>query len=397
VSRDDRTPGRVSATGYLSVGGARHLLPERLRRDLEAAHGGEMALYVMDVDGSCLRLLAGEGRVPRTIPAQLGVGPEIPPESFAALAGAAAEAMPGSGVVPLALADRALGVVVRVDGPAPGLDASAAEVALALEAAGGYTDAVHAARRHKHPQPAAEMQQNLLPPRIARVSGAEVAGGVLPGYEVAGDFIDHAENEDGVWLAIADAVGKGNEAGALAAVTIGALRASRRSRGGLEEAVGAMSDSILGIGLRRHAFVTAVVAKWDPATHRLRWITAGHPRPLVLRLNGTLETLTAGVMRPLGVEDDDARLRAAEALLSPGERLLLYSDGLIEQPDRRTARPVGIDAVGDIVRGAADSGAAQLVRRLQDVVIEASGGRLRDDVSLLVLAVDRDAGVPAGP
>ena len=387
-----------SATRHLGRDGARHRLPEQIRRDLEAAHGGDIALYVLDVDGSCLRLLAGDRRrVPEVIPAAIGIGPEVAPDALEALTAAARGAMPGCGVAPLVLADRALGAIVRHDGPSPGLDASASEAALALETISGYTDVVHAARRHKHPQPAAEMQQNLLPPRIARVTGADLAGGVLPGYDVAGDFIDHAENEDGVWLAIADAVGKETEAAALAAVTIGALRASRRSDGGLEAAMGAMGGAIRSSGLRRHAFVTAIVAVWDPGTHRLRWITAGHPRPIVLRANGDLETLTAGVVRPLGVEGDVAGLRAAEARLSSGDRLLLYSDGLVEQPDRRTAEPVGIEALHEIVRASAGATCAQLVRRLQDMVIEASGGRLRDDVSLLALAVDGDREGSSGP
>ncbi|HEX2503159.1 MAG TPA: PP2C family protein-serine/threonine phosphatase [Miltoncostaeaceae bacterium] len=394
---NDATRGGLGATEHLRWDGARHRLPERLRQELEDAHGGEIALYVLDVDGSCLRLLAGDRRrVPEMIPGALGIGPEVPPEALDAVAAAVQEAMPGAGVAPLLLADRALGAIVRSDGPSPGLDAAAQEAALALETISGYTDVVHAARRHKHPRPAAEMQQNLLPPRIARVSGAELAGGVLPGYDVAGDFIDHAENEDGVWLAIADAVGKDNEAAALAAVTIGALRASRRSAGGLEAAVGAMAGAIRSSGLRRHAFVTAVVAVWDPGTHRLRWITAGHPRPIVLRADGTLETLTAGVVRPLGIEEDLTRMRAAEDRLSPGDRLLLYSDGLVEQPDRRTAEPVGLETVHKIVRGSAEGSAAQLVRRLQDVVIDASSGRLRDDVSLLALAVDDERAAPSG-
>ena len=233
------------------------------------------------------------------IPAPVGIGPEVPPEAFGALADAVARALPGCGSAPLVLADRALGVVVRPDGASPGLDGSAAEGALALEMISGYTDVVHAARRHKHPQPAAEMQQNLLPPRIARLSGADIVGGVLPGYDVGGDFFDYADNHDGLWLAVADAVGKDNEAAALAAVTIGALRASRRSGRGLEGAVGAMRDAVRGLGHTRLVFVTAVVALWNPATHRLRWITAGHPRPIVARSGGELETLSAGVMRPL--------------------------------------------------------------------------------------------------
>jgi serine phosphatase RsbU (regulator of sigma subunit) len=46
------------------------------------------------------------------------------------------------------------------------------------------------------------MQQSLLPPRIARVSGGEVAGNVLPSYEVAGDWFDVVENLDGVWITV---------------------------------------------------------------------------------------------------------------------------------------------------------------------------------------------------
>jgi serine phosphatase RsbU (regulator of sigma subunit) len=388
-------PPGPGAAEHLRREGGRHRLPEHLRLELEARHGGSVALYVVDVDGSSLHLLAGDrGRVPDVIPAPIGVGPEIPPDALDALAAAVEEAIPGCGMAPLALADRALGVVVRVEGPAPGLEGWAREAALAMEIASGYTDAVHAARRHKHPQPAAEMQQNLLPPRIARVTAGEIAGGVLPGYEVAGDFIDHAEDAEGVWLAIGDAVGKGTEAGAIAAVTIGALRATRRSGGGLEDAARAMGAAIPSVGLRRHAFLTAVLALWDPASRRLRWITAGHPRPVVLRADGALETLTDGVVRPLGVAGGASAPRTAEARLGPGDRLLLYSDGLVEQPDRRTGRPLGVDAVHGVVRGAGDVTAAGLVRRLQDLVIEAAGGPLRDDVSLLALAMDGDgAGV----
>ena len=57
--------------------------------------------------------------------------------------------------------------------------------------------------------PAAEVQQHLLPPRIARIAGAQLAGTLLPTYEVGGDWFDFVENRDGAWLAIADAAGNG--------------------------------------------------------------------------------------------------------------------------------------------------------------------------------------------
>ncbi len=390
MSTGEAADGGLGAAQELRGVGAPHRLPERLRRDLEAMHGGSIALYVMDVDGSCLHLLAGDvSGLPRVIPAGVGIGPEVPPEAFEALAAAVARAIPGSASAPLLLADRALGSLVRLDGPSPRLDESASEAALALETISGYTDVVHAARRHKYPQPAAEMQQNLLPPRIARVSGADLAGGVLPGYDVGGDFFDYAQNGDGLWLAIADAVGKENEAAALAAVTIGALRASRRSGAGLEGTVAAMRDAVTTGEHARLTFVTAIVALWEPSTHRLRWITAGHPRPIVLRAAGDLETLKEGVTRPLGLPTGDAEPRAAECLLSAGDRLVLYSDGLVEQRHWRSGEPVGINEVHRVVRTSADASCAQTVRRLQDLVVEASRGQLRDDASILALLVER--------
>ena len=251
-------------------------------------------------------------------------------------------------------------------------------------------------RRRKHPHAAAEVQQNLLPPRIARLSHADLAGGVLPGYEVGGDFFDYAQNEDGLWLVLADAVGKGNEAAALSAVTIGALRASRRSGVGLERTVVAMSDAVRSCGRGGSAFVTAVVALWQPATHRLRWITAGHPRPIVLRSGDGVETLRGGVTRPLGLAGNETGPRAAECLLSAGDRLLLYSDGLVEQRHWHTGEPVGVEALHRVFRASAGMGSAQTVRLLQDLVVEASGGQLRDDATLLALVVDGDPEPPPG-
>ena len=60
------------------------------------------------------------------------------------------------------------------DRPAVDLEPFAGQAALALELASGYTDALHAVRRRKDTQPAAEIQQNLLPPRMARVDRADL-------------------------------------------------------------------------------------------------------------------------------------------------------------------------------------------------------------------------------
>ena len=162
-----------------------------------------------------------------------------------------------------------MGFLLTSDRSSADLDAFPGQ-ALALELASGYTDALHAVRRRKDTQPAAEIQQNLLPPRLARVDRADVAGGVLPGYEVGGDFFDYASNADGVWLVVADATGKGNSAAALSSLAIGALRAARRAGAGLQEAARRVDEAILTLDMR--LYLTAVMGSWDPNGYRLRWI-----------------------------------------------------------------------------------------------------------------------------
>ena len=121
-----------------------------------------------------------------------------------------------------------LGLLLCVGTPLTELEDVARQGAAALELANDYTDLIESARRRKPTTAAAEVQHHLLPPRIARITGAQLAGGLLPTYEVGGDWFDFVENRDGAWLAIADAAGTGPTAAGLGASALGALRAARR-------------------------------------------------------------------------------------------------------------------------------------------------------------------------
>src|SRR5205823_13039977 len=162
------------------------------------------------------------------------------------------------------LRGRITGLLLCVGTPVTPLDDIAKQGAAALELANEYTDVIEAARRRKPPRAAAEVQQNLFPPRIARISGAQLAGGLLPTYEVGGDWFDFVENRDGAWLAIADAAGTGPNAAGLGASALGALRAARRSGHDLVQALEAMHETVRGLG-NHDFYVTALVARWRAA------------------------------------------------------------------------------------------------------------------------------------
>ncbi len=379
----------VEAADELRDGLPQHL-PARIVEAVGRAAGSPVALYVIDVDGSFLHLLAGDAsHFPERIDAPLAIGPELPLEALPALGDTLSDALPGSFWAPLLLGNRALGVLISRSRPTIDLAGSAEQAALALELVSGYTDAVHAARRRRQTQAAAEIQQNLLPPRLARVEGADLAAGVLPGYDVGGDFFDYAQNQDGVWLTIADAVGKGGQAAALSSLAVGALRATRRAGGTLEEMARTMHESIGAVGIR-FSYVTAILAVWDAPTRRLRWINCGHPRPLVLDPEGDVLELVDGVVPPLGLLEDGRELQVVERILPVGARLVLYSDGLSERPLAGRGELFGREGIIRTLRECRHATAAGTVRVLQDAVLGASSDPLRDDATLLVLALDPD-------
>ena len=361
-----------------------HLVPELVVEVASAQAGCPVAAYVLDLDGSLALRLAGDvERFPERIGAPVGVGPEIIPEAMAQLRGLVIDRVGPSTLWPLVVRDRVMGFLLACDRPAVDLEPFAGQAALALELASGYTDALHAVRRRKDTQPAAEIQQNLLPPRLARVDRADLAGGVLPGYEVGGDFFDYAANADGLWLVVADATGKGNPAAALSSLAIGALRAARRAGVGLQEAARLVDEAILT--LDTHLYLTAVLGSWDPHTYRLRWINCGHPTPLLVRADGRIEELDGERTYPLGMRFAERAFPVLSAEVGPRDRLLLYSDGVSE---RRTADGgrLGETGLRTALAQLGTRSAAMTVRGLQDAVIDASHEPLRDDATMLVIA-----------
>ena len=361
-----------------------HLVPDRIVEVASAQAGCPVAAYVLDVDGSCALRLAGDvERFPERIRASVGVGPEIIPEALPRLRGLVFDRVGPSMLWPLVVRDRIMGFLLARDRPGADLEPFAGQAALALELASGYTDALHAVRRRKGTQPAAEIQQNLLPPRLADVNRADVAGGVLPGYDVGGDFFDYAANADGLWLVVADATGKGNSAAALSSLAIGALRAARRAGAGLQEAARLADEAIQTLDMA--LYLTAVLGSWDADARRLRWINCGHPTPLVLRADGRLDELDGERTYPLGIRFTERVFPVLDAEVGPGDRLLLYSDGVSERRTTDGGR-VGENGLRAILAELGPRSAATTVRGLQDAVIAASPEPLRDDATLLVIA-----------
>jgi serine phosphatase RsbU (regulator of sigma subunit) len=399
-----RPPGRLShhAPTPLSVTDVLNKVPpfqlaEQIVAEAQRLQGvSAAAIYLTDLDGSTMQRMAGAATFPERIPVPLAVGPEIPREGVEPLRAAMDELLPGVVVAPMFLRGRATGVLVALGSTDDALRDLAGEAAAALALADEYTDVLDTARRIRPTSPAAEVQQNLLPPRILRIGGALIAGNVMPGYDIGGDWFDYAENRECTWIGIADTEGDGPRAAGLGAVILGAFRAARHRCDDPAEVVGLMHDVLSDVSDGR-VRATATIACWNGPTSTVRWLTCGEHAPVLLGSDGGLDVLDETVLPALGAPDMPGEKTVQQRALAAGERLLLLSDGILHRPTVGGGT-LGVEGIHQAVLKAPDTSAAGTLRAIEDAVRESVQDPLSDDATLVVLAPHRARrGSPAGP
>jgi len=174
---------------------------------------------------------------------------------------------------------------------------------------------------------AREIQRSILPGSLPAVPGLRVAACYLPMSEVGGDFYDFDSRQaNGLGLIVADVSGHGVPAALVASmVKMGfAAEADRLGQPGL------MLRNInrMLCGKFSGAFVSAACAVIEARKRTLFYASAGHPAPLLRRSDGRVETLKQhGLM--LAVKPD-IEYATAEVDLNDGDRLVFFSDGLVE-------------------------------------------------------------------
>jgi serine phosphatase RsbU (regulator of sigma subunit) len=363
-----------------------HLIADQLVAEARRAAGVAVALYIVDIDGSQLIQLAGSDDFPETLEAPPALGPEIVPEGLPSFHALLKHRLPRCVAVPLWLRGRVIGLLLCVGAPVAPLEDIAKQGAAALELANDYTDVIEAARRRKPTTAAAEVQYHLLPPRVARITGAQLAGALLPAYEVGGDWFDYVENRDGAWLAIADAAGSGPTAAGLSAAALGALRAARRSGQDLVQAATTMDEVIRALDNPNFA-VTAILARWHAPTATLAWLNCGHPSAYVADLEGGFDELEGPVHPALGAGDGPPSWETSVVTLESADRLVLVTDGITDRFVEGGGH-FGVDGVRRAVQAADAPTAAATALAIHRAVTTCASAPLQDDATLIVLAVD---------
>jgi sigma-B regulation protein RsbU (phosphoserine phosphatase) len=231
------------------------------------------------------------------------------------------------------------------------------------------------------------LQRSLLPPHLPTIPGMELSAAYRAGAAdavVGGDFYDVLGLGDGRWgIAIGDVAGKGPEAASITALARYTLRTAAAQQAGPADVLRVLNHALLREGAD-HRLCTAVFGFLSSAAPRptLRLAIGGHPPPLLLRADGTVETVGApGTL--LGATPSPV-FHDQEVALDAGDALLLYTDGVTEArtPDGR----FGLERLKAVLGGCAGLGAAQLADRVERAVGELGDPTAAgDDVALLVL------------
>ncbi|MGV9311279.1 SpoIIE family protein phosphatase [Streptomyces sp. NPDC003691] len=236
-----------------------------------------------------------------------------------------------------------------------------------------------------------DLQELMMPRTLPRLPGFEIAARYVPaaeGMQVGGDWFDLLPREDGgASLVIGDVEGHS----AQAAGVMGQLRTALRAHaddGYRAERLMARGNRTLW-GLDTDRFATCCIVDVSPRAGHLQIVRAGHPSPLLAQPDGTVRELEVPGALPLGYTPAD-RYPVYHGQLDPGAVLLLYTDGLVDTPDRSYE-----DAVAAVSRrlsawttrpqhGGTDR-AADLEALVESLVEEGPAHPGYDDVAVLVV------------
>jgi serine phosphatase RsbU (regulator of sigma subunit) len=238
----------------------------------------------------------------------------------------------------------------------------------------------------------ARLERGLLPQPLVSDTGVQVVARYTPGRLQAllgGDFYDVVERKDGaLFLLIGDVAGHGPDEAALGVCLRIAWRTLVLAGVDPETILPSMADVLVSERSSEEVFATVTMVRVDAGRSVARCWLAGHPWPLLIDGNqvSRLPHQTSGIA--LGI-DDTRTWAATDVVIDRSDRLLLFTDGLVEgyADGDRSAR-LGEDGMRELLARQLAWGASgdALVEGLMHDVRGKNGGELTDDVAVLLIS-----------
>jgi serine phosphatase RsbU (regulator of sigma subunit)/pSer/pThr/pTyr-binding forkhead associated (FHA) protein len=297
---------------------------------------------------------------------------------------------------PMVCENTVLGLI-QLDSSNPDHRFSHADMALFLGVAGQAALALGKARLHdqlvaqvllqKDLQMAERIQHSFLPKASPQVEGYRFAQSYCAARHIGGDYYDFVRVSDSALaIAVADVSGKGVAAALYMAKLSSEMRFHARGCLSAGAVVTALNQA-LAEEMESGMFVTLALLILQPEMRNLIVCSAGHLPPLLCSREGEVTELSSPGNIPIGVFED-SRFAETEHLLQPGDRVLLYTDGVTEAMNRE-GEMFGMERFRQVVRaGRGESPEALLAAVEQAVAAHTAGFPQSDDLAMVCIAVD---------
>ncbi|MEW5979429.1 MAG: SpoIIE family protein phosphatase [Acidobacteriota bacterium] len=233
---------------------------------------------------------------------------------------------------------------------------------------------------------ARQIQLSFLPDKEPPIRGVEVAGLNLPSRLVSGDYYDFIPIVDGQWgLLISDVSGKGIPASLIMASFRASMLAEIRNNYAIATIMSKV-NKLLWESTDEDQFVTAFYAVLNESERVLTYCNAGHNPPLLIRADGrSLSLETGGLILGAFL---NSTYQEARVEVSPGDVLLMYTDGVTEIFDSQ-GQEFGVERLVALVRESRHLSAKEIMGTVRSRILEFSGGLgVQDDFTLVVAKAD---------
>jgi sigma-B regulation protein RsbU (phosphoserine phosphatase) len=231
-----------------------------------------------------------------------------------------------------------------------------------------------------------EVQRKLLPKQLPVIDGFKLGVHYETSRYAGGDYYDILKLPDNCWgFLIADAEGHSAPAAVLMAMTCALFRAYPGSAADPAEVIHYLNEHLCKVA--DPSFMTALYAFYDANAYTMRIARAGHPLPMVFRNSDKKAVeLTCPGVYPLGIEPYEIEIPVTETKLEPGDRFLIYTDGLTERFDME-GKSYGEERLLKLLAIDSSDDPLGVIEAIMADVEQFAGERPADDDQALLLGI----------
>jgi PAS domain S-box-containing protein len=268
----------------------------------------------------------------------------------------------------------------------------ATHAAICLSNALNYQERAEKARLDGELEAARSIQRRFTPHHRPEIPHVNLTGVYYPAYEVGGDYLDYFQNEEGHWvLVIADVCGKGIPAALLMTTIRGAFRVEAKNETSAQRLLCSVNQ-FMSLNIDDKSFVTALCLIINKDGTQMSYARAGHPMLLKLDHRGGVppENIACGGLALGLLQEKNAFSGMLEEIsipLIPGDRYLIYTDGLIDaaDPQRNSYGFARLQQLLSRDRGSSPEHLMDLL--MTDIKNFTRGAPYHDDLTILALQV----------